>query len=472
MLKKFFSHTAIYGLAPQMPKLAGFLALPIITKDLTALDYGVSGIITAYATAISAFSTLGLRLVLVNSYFKSPNHYKWLWRQIYGFLTVWNLFYAFILSLLIYSIMPTEAISNRWLIVGLTVIPLVLFGQTQTICSTYYQISQKPIQVALRSVIFGITTVCLNIYFISFLKMGYMGWFWSTFIVGLLTNLSFFYPLNFILKITPIINYKWRLIKQSLKVSLPTIPHNYSSYLLGSSDKAIMDLLHVSADRIGIYNLATLLGTPISQMASASTLAIGPILNSYYKKAQDIAARNLIFFWQGSFIICTFLFSIWLNEIVLILFQNEEMQGTYKIGIILIMAFNYRPMYAGANAKLFYTEKTKVLWRVSFIAGITNIVMNLVAIPIWGIQAAAYTTFISYMYMGYSGFYFKVFKEVNPVKYYPEYWLTLTVFSTVLAFYLVELGVVLKIVITSIVIIAALVGMIGFRKRGVSLFVK
>jgi len=471
MLKKLFTHTAIYGIAPQLTKFASFLALPIITKDLTATDYGIAGVITAYATAISAFATLGLRVVLVNSFFKSPNHYKWLWRQIYGFLTIWNIIYAFILSLLIYLIMPSEAIDNRLLIVGLTVLPLVLFGQTQTICSTYYQISQKPLQVASRSVVFGITTIALNIYFISFLKMGYMGWFWSTFIVGLLTNLSFFYPLNFVLKITPILNYKWRLIKQSLKVSLPTVPHNYSSYLLGSSDKAVMDLLHINAERIGIYNLATLLGSPISQVASASTLAIGPILNSYYKKSQDFAARNLIFFWQGMFIIGTLLFSIWLKEIVLILFQNESMRASYKIGVILIMAFNYRPMYAGANAKLFYTEKTKILWRVSFIAGISNIIMNLIAIPIWGVQAAAFTTFISYMYMGYSGFYFKVFKEVNPVKYYPEFWLAVTILATMMAIYVVDQGLVLKIIITTLVLLAASVAFIKLRKRDLNLFI-
>ncbi len=455
MLKRLFSHTAIYGLAPQLTKLASFLALPIITKDLTALDYGVSGVITAYATAISVFASLGLRLVLVNSFFKSPNHYKWLWRQVYGFLTLWNILYALILSVLIYAIMPAEAMDNRWLIVGLNVLPLVFFGQTQTICSTYYQINQKPFQIAVRSVIFGLLTIALNIYFISVLKMGYMGWFWSSFIVGILTNVSFYYPLNFILKITPILNYKWRLIRQSLKVSLPTVPHNYSGYLLSSSDKAIMDLMHIDTARIGVYNVATLVSTPASQFAAASTVAVGPLLNTYYKKSQDAKARNLIFLWQGAFIIGTFLFCIWLKEIFELLIRNESLRNSFQLGIIMVMAFNYRPMYAGANSKLLYTEKTKVLWRVSFVAGISNVLMNLIAIPIWGFEAAAYTTYISYMYMGYSGFYFKVFKEVNPVRFYPEIWLAVTVAATALAYGVVNLDIISKAIITSGVLLVS-----------------
>jgi O-antigen/teichoic acid export membrane protein len=464
MIKKLFSHTAIYGLAPQLTKLASFFVLPIITKDLTAVDYGVSGVITAYTTAISVFASLGLRLVLVNSFFKSPHHYKWLWRQVYGFLTLWNIVYAIILSALIYFIVPTEAVGNQWLIVGLNVLPLVFFGQTQTICSTYYQINQKPFQIALRSIIFGLITIALNIYFISHLKLGYMGWFWSTFIVGILVNISFFYPLNFILKITPILNYKWRLIRQSLSVSLPTVPHHYSGYLLGSSDKAIMDLMHIDTSRIGVYNVATLVSTPAAQLASASTIAIGPLLNTLYKKSQDERARNLIFFWQGSFLVGTFIFCIWLKEIFAILIKNESLKDSFQLGIIMVMAFNYRPMYAGANAKILYAEKTKILWRVSFIAGISNVLMNVVAIPIWGFEAAAYTTFISYMYMGYSGFYFKVFREINPVRYYPEFWLALTIATTALVCWLVNVAFAYKIAITLVVLALSVVLLLKTKK--------
>lgn len=464
MLKKLFSHTAIYGLAPQLTKFAGFFALPIITKDLTSTDYGISGVVTAYATAISVFASLGLRLVLVNSFFKSPNRYKWLWRQIYGFLTLWNFFYAALLSILLYFVVPVEALDDRWLIVGLNVAPLIFFGQTQTITSTYYQINQQPIQIALRSIIFGLATIALNIYFISTLKMGYMGWFWSTFIIGVLTNLSYAYPLNFILKITPILNYKWQTIKRSLKVSLPTVPHYYSGYLLNSSDKAIMDLLHVKTQSIGTYNLAYMISTPISQFASASGLAIGPLLNGYFKKSRDEKARDLIFLWQGVFLISTFIFSIWLKEIVDIFVSNEALKKIYPLAIIIVMSFNYRPMYFGGNAKILYAEKTKILWRVSFIAGLTNVVMNLIAIPIWGFESAVYTTFISYMYMGYSGFYFSVFKEINPVKYYPEFWLALTVIITFLATQVVEMQMNVKLFVTLSIIAASLLLFLKIRK--------
>ena len=67
MLRKLLSHAAIYGLAAQVPRLAGVLALPIITRYLTTTDYGVAGVVTAYVSALGILQSLGLSVVMVNS---------------------------------------------------------------------------------------------------------------------------------------------------------------------------------------------------------------------------------------------------------------------------------------------------------------------------------------------------------------------------------------------------------------------
>lgn len=445
MLKKLFSHTAIYGLAPQITKIASFFSLPLITAELTGLDYGVAGVLAAYTTAISVLATLGLRVVLVNSFFKSPGHYKWAWRQIYGFLTLWTFLYAIILSVLIYFVVPQEAIENRWTILLLNVGPLVFFGQTSTICTTYYQLKQEPLQIALRSIIFGFLSVGLNVLFIVVYKMGYMGWFWSSFIVGLLTNASYYYPLNFVLKFKPIFNFKRRLIKNSLKISLPMVPHYYSSYLLNSSDKMVMDVMQVSTGNIGKYNVAYTVGSVMNSLGTASGLAIGPILIQFYKERREEPAKNLVFILQISFFLITFGVCVWMKELFSFLIRNEELSKMYYLGIIIVMAYNYRPMYLGFSTKTMFNEKTNVMWKVTLGAGLINVLLNLLLIPFFGFEVAAITTFIAYMFMGYAGYYFKVFNEINSAKYYPIFWVLLTIALTILAYYAVELSMWLKI---------------------------
>jgi O-antigen/teichoic acid export membrane protein len=73
MLKKLLSHSAIYGLASQIPKLATVLSLPIITKYLTEIDFGVYGLIIAIVAGMSALSDLGLGVVIANTFYKSPS---------------------------------------------------------------------------------------------------------------------------------------------------------------------------------------------------------------------------------------------------------------------------------------------------------------------------------------------------------------------------------------------------------------
>lgn len=448
MLKKLFSHTAIYGLAPQIPKIASLLVLPIITKDLTDVDYGVFGVISAYIAAVSVLSLLGLRLILVNGFYHYPGQYKWLWRQIYGFLNIWNLIFAFLLGTFIFFIIPPEAIHERNTIILLIIIPFVFFKATSLVGMTYYQLNQKPLQIALRTSIFGFLSVSLNLYFISSLKMGFMGWFWTNCIVGILTNLSYLYPVNMKYKLSPIYNFKYRLIKKSLKVSLPIVPHHYSTYLVESSDRMVMDVVKTSTGDIGKYNIAYTVGNAFSSLGVAAGFAVGPMMNKMYKDNNDKGARDLIFILQLAFFLITFVSCIWMKEIFYLMIKNDSLNKMYYLAIIIIMSYNYRPLYLGAVNKLFFKEKTRFLWKLTFTAGIINLILNFIFIPIYGFEAAAFTTFITLMYMGYSGYYLKVFKEERNVNFYPLYWLSITVLLTIVAYYVADFKFNTKLIIT------------------------
>jgi len=461
MLKRLFSHTAIYGLAPQVTRIASVFALPIITKDLTSVDFGVYGITTAVAGAISVLNTLGLRLVLTNSFYRSPMQYKWAWRQIYGFLMLWNLPYSVFLGAVLWFFIPSEASSNALWIILLNVLPIVFFGPTAILGNTYYQLKQRPLQIAIRSVIFGLLAVALNILFISVFKKGYMGWFISTGISTMASQISFFGPINFKEGLKPIFNFKWRYIKGALKVSIPTIPHYYSTYLLDSSDRLIMKTVGVATSEIGVYNAAYTVGNFIRQAGMASGFAIGPMLNIAYKEGKEKRARDLVFILQIVFLVGSLTLCVWLKEIFQLLLRNRELQESYQLGLIIIMSYCYRPMYLGANSKLFYLEKTSLLLKVTFVAAVLNVGLNFILIPFWGVFAAAGVTYISLLYMGYAGFYLKTVRETNRINYYPVFWLTLTLIFTVLALICVEFDIIGKVVVS----VATLLSGIFFIRR-------
>src|SRR5690606_21166951 len=126
MLKKLFTHSFLYAVGPQIPKFANLLVLPVITQYLTPLDYGVYGTLLAYMGLMQGLRSLGFDVLFVNSFFKKKQ-WRAYWSRYIGGLYVYNLFFAFLYALLLYFFIPNEAQDNLWLLIGLIVLPALLF---------------------------------------------------------------------------------------------------------------------------------------------------------------------------------------------------------------------------------------------------------------------------------------------------------------------------------------------------------
>lgn len=84
--------------------------------------------------------------------------------------------------------------------------------------------------------------------------------------------------------------------------------------------------------------------------------------------------------------------------------KNDHLQATYFLAIVFIMGHSYRPMYFGTGSFLFYNEKTRNLWKVTFGAGIFCVISNFLLIPTLGFKVPAFVLFFSYLIMGYGVF--------------------------------------------------------------------
>lgn len=438
MFKKIVSHSLIYGLAPFVPKIINLLMLPVFTAVLNPTDYGVQSLLNSSMGLIGVLAMLGLNLPLANAFYKHKFHYKKRWRQLYGFLNLWMVVYSLLLATVIYFIVPIEARSNLFLIIVFNVVPLVVFGPTADIGQLYYQLNQKPKQVVFRTIIISFVTIALNYVTIVLLNLHYMGWFFSSCISTLLLNASYWYPLHFKLGIRPIYYFKKVVIKKGLSISLPMLPHYYGSFLLGSADSLILKYFMFSTIQIGFYGFAASFGGLMAMFVGAVNTAAGPILFEMIREKQYLSLRNLVWAMQAFFLIAVSLFCIWLKEIFDIMVKNDHLQETYFLAAIFILGHNYRPMYFGTSSFLFYNERTRNLWKVTFGAGLFCVLTNFLLVPIYGFQTPAYILFISYLIMGYGVFFLRDFKESTKVDFYPLLWFILTIVSVLASLYVLE----------------------------------
>lgn len=467
MLRKLLSHAAIYGLSAQLPRLAGVLALPLITQYLTPTDYGVAGVMTAYFMAFIWVQALGFSVAMNNSYIRYPSRYQWVWRQLYGFLTIWSIPFSMLVLVVFYLVVPEEAEKDRLAITLLNGLPFLLFTITDSVSSQFCLIAQRPLLAAIRSFAVGFTYVGLTVYLIAFERMGYMGWFYASFTsaaVGFLV--SFYIVLS--QRLLPIFKFKWHRIKHALRISLPALPDHFSYFMLETSDRLVLDRLGVPVRNIGLYNVASNFGTYFMSASWSVVMAATPFYMKLYAQARNRAAalqiRAITYALQLMFFAATFLASLWMKEIFVLLIRNEDLRQAYPLAIIILMGYNFRPMYMAVANLLTYHELTGNLWRISTVAGIGNIVLNLILVPLYGFEMAAYTTFAALLYMGYSGYLLKAYRERSVVNLYPIWWLLATVALLVLAYQLREAELLVKAMITVVVAVAGIAAAFRYKK--------
>jgi O-antigen/teichoic acid export membrane protein len=188
----------------------------------------------------------------------------------------------------------------------------------------------------------------------------------------------------------------------------------------------------------------------------AMTTAVNPMTMQQIRDNKEYLAKKLVYYMFIVILLATFLFSLWLKEIFILLIKNAELQKIYPIAIVLIMAHNYRSMYVASGNMFIYHESTTDLLKITTIAGFCALIGYFIVIPIWGIWGAAVVNYIFLQYMGYSGFFMKGFKEKSKVKYSYIICLSLSLLATISVLILAGTNWIFKIIITFAVIITAL----------------
>ena len=439
MLKKLFGNSLIYAIGPQLPKIVSIFLLPLYTQKLTELDYGFLGLYTMYLGLIGGVRDLGFSQPMVNVFFKYPKKWKIIWASFYGFLFLYTIPFALLQSIVLFIAFYYKiGLSNTIIIILLQIINLFVFDLPIKFGSYYFQLSAKPLPIAIVSAISGIITIVFQYYFIVVLNLRFMAFIYSLFISSAVTFLYYFYFTMFRLKLYPIFKIYKTLIKHYLKIALPTIPHNYSSYLLNTSDRLVMDVLKVPQSKIGLYSFAYNFGSYADMLGGSIGMAVSPFSLKGYSLGKEYITRNLFFLLQFIFLLGTSIFCVWIKEIFGLLVKNLNLNLTYTMAAIIIFSYVFRPLYWCVINFLGYNEKTNALWKITLIGGLINVVLNIIFIPIYGIMASCVITFFSLLYIGFAGFFLKEFKELTTVNYYPIQWLVSILLLAMITYFLID----------------------------------
>jgi O-antigen/teichoic acid export membrane protein len=419
VLKKITVNTVLYAAGPQLPRVVGFLLLPIFTRHLTSTDYGYAGLIYSYTGLLAGLADLGIYVRLANIYFKSPGKWQNPWQQLFGFSMLWSLIFGVIQAAILFLLLPDSMGANKLLIIGLLTISSVFFTTVTNYCYKILQFKELAKFITTVNVVVGALAIALNYYSIVVLQIGYVGWFVSGFVVACLQGLLCGYYLFSREKILPNFRLRKSYIVKTLRITLPMVPHSYASYLLDSSDRFLLARMGVPISTIGRYNFGYIFANYFDVFVSSLGIAISPSMYKvYFSKAENrhwgLKVLNEAVFVLGLFLV--FNIALWLKEFLQVFISNQELKAVYPIAIIVLVGYCYKPIYWYSNAILTYNNQTSSLWKITFVAAVVNIILNLILIPHFSIYAAAASTFVSFILIAYLGFRVKAFRKFNKAK--------------------------------------------------------
>lgn len=186
------------------------------------------------------------------------------------------------------------------------------------------------------------------------------------------------------------------LVRETLAIGLPTIPHSISLYLISAADRIVIQHQRGLAD-VGRYQLAYVVGTVAITLVSALNNAWAPIVYGAadHERWEVLARTSAVLLTVGSLLGgCVAL----LAPVALDVVAGEGYRVDELTSVTAVLAVAIVPMllYQSHVQVLFQRGRTGTLGWASPLAAAVNIGLTIVLVARWGLVGAAVATVVSY----------------------------------------------------------------------------
>lgn len=387
--KKLFSNSAIFAVGDLGSRVISFLLLPLYTYYLTTEQYGVTDIV---------LTTVNLLLPVV-------------------FLSIQNAVLRFIMDK---NEKTEEIVTNTLIVAGIGILLLLLLYPVFTSFDVFgnnlkflYAIlilifMERYVAQYARAVgmlkIYAVNGILLsfnlglsNILFLAVFKLGLEGYLYAYI-------LSHFISFIFLSISTKIFNhfsfsyYNLKTLKKILSFSIPMIPNSIMWWLVSASSRYIIQFfLGLSAN--GLFAIASRTPAILSMINQIFIQAwqISAIEESNNEKKDSFYTNVFNYLSSFSFLSASIL-TISIKFIFSFLFSNE-FYTAWKITPFLILGTVFSNLSSFLGTSYIVEKRTTGVFKTSVYGGLSSLILNIIFIPIFGLEGAGISSFLSFLIM-------------------------------------------------------------------------
>lgn len=386
--KKILGDGFIYSISGIITSIIGIFLIPLYTRVFDPSQYGIIALLTSLQSVLSILVIFGLDNSFSLWYWEHPSVEErkssvsnWFFFSLcLGFLI------AIILALCSYPF-AKYVLDNSSLYQLVVLLAINIFlASTQKIVNMWFRVRLMPLYAIGYSLVVSLLTVCLNIYFVLFKKIGLSGIYYS----GCITSFVALVILIVILrKYISLKSIRIPELKKMLRFSFPLVPTGFIFWIMGAASPYFLALLLHNKTEIGLYQI----GYTLSNVLALGTFAFLQAFTSYAlsiskeRNAREVYATILHYYIYIGFglVLITGVLSKW----ILLTFTNVLYIDAYKI--LGILAFNV--IFTGITqivciANLLAKDNKPIAISAMFSAFVT-VIGFFILIPLLGKEGAA-----------------------------------------------------------------------------------
>jgi len=384
-------NTAIFAIGSFGSKAISFFMLPIFTRVLTQADYGKIDIIT---TSISLLLPL-LTLNIVEAVFRFTLDKGSLEEKQAIFTSALTVGTAgFMFLLLFIPVFINFGVSGSLLVAFLILFYLdIIYGITKVLIRA----EQKLKLFAMSDIVHTAVFASMGIILVAFLRLGVIGYLFSQIIAVTVSTavLLFFGEIGSYLKASLV---SMSQIREMIRYAIPLVPNSLSWWIMSASDRYMLAFF-LGFSSTGIYAVAhkfplllSILNTVFYQAWQISSI------DQYNSPERQTFYSNTFRILYTFMFLGTILFSIVLKPFVTLM-TGTGFQESWRFVPFLILGTVFHSFSQFFGVGYLAAKKTGGAFRTSGIGAAANIGVNLLLIPIIGIQAASISTAIAFFVM-------------------------------------------------------------------------
>ena len=384
--KKLLNNSLIFAVGSMGTKMVIFLLLPLYTHYLTPSEYGLVDLFSITITLIIPIITLGiingtLRYVMDKNYDNEA--------VLINSLIVIAL--GIIALILIYPLVQIIFSENDFIVYFF----LLLIVQTISSLVTQYVRAKGMIRLfALSGIFTAVFLLIGNLVFLMIFNLSIEGYFLAAIISYMLTIAIVF----FAGRISNDINFRKinsKLIKDMLFYSIPLIPNTLMWWVMGVSDR-FMVTYFLGLSYAGFYAVAVKIPSILNVLNSIFFQAWQmSAIEEADSKGKSIFYTNVFNVFSIAMLIFTSVILIFLKPIMGIMVA-ESFYESWKYVPFLLLGTVFSSFSAFLGTNYIAAKKTSGVFKTSVIGAVINIVINIILIPLIGINGAALGTMFSF----------------------------------------------------------------------------